>query len=81
MPGLDRRLAADPDEGGAAVSNRTEQWRGLADMSLPPVLRRRRARRRRGTLGVPAQMDHGANARSRKRAREGERKLAAERQP
>ena len=62
------------------MSNRTDQWRGLVDMSLPPALRRRKARKRRGTLGVPAQMDHGANARARKRAREGEQKLAAERQ-
>jgi len=59
------------------VSARTDQWRRLADMSLPPALRGRRAGKRRGTLGVPAQMDHAVNGTARKKRREGERKLAA----
>ena len=61
------------------MSNRTFQFAGLADMSLPAPLRRRR---RRGRLGgtPPAQMDHAMGPRARKHAREGEKRLAAQEQ-
>ena len=60
------------------MSNRTAQFAGLADMSLPPSLRRRRKPGRVGGT-PPAQMDHASNGKARKRRREGEKRMAGER--
>ena len=53
----------------------TGRQKHLADMSLPPVLRRRRSGGR-APDPVPAQMDHGNSPAGRRKRRDGERKMA-----
>jgi len=55
----------------------------LADMSLPPELRGRRGRGKRAAKRLggtpPAQLGHAQGAKSRRKAREGERKMERQR--
>lgn len=66
----------------ARGGTKSQQGR-LADMSLPPELRGRRGRGKRHRKRVggtpPAQMDHATGGKSRRKAREGERKMERER--
>lgn len=51
----------------------------LADMSLPAEQRRKRKATRTSRLPVPAQMSHGSSPAGRRKRRDGERKMNAER--
>jgi hypothetical protein len=50
------------------------------DMSLPPELRGRKRNRSKTGKGSVAQLDHASNGKSRKKAREGEKRMRQERE-
>lgn len=56
----------------------TGRQKHLADMSLPPILRRRRSGGR-APDPVPAQLQHGLSPAGRRKARDGEQAMTRER--